>query len=168
LTNVPSGADIPAAVLGLQEELHQLRLGQSKDRQDIADSLARTQAIERTLYTEAEVKKFVDEAIQKFMEDALNNYVKKEDLASDVSAAGFARSADLATKEDIARFNPLIKWMCIFSNTTLESMTSLNSQIADNRERVHSLERLAVSTLTHQAMQANLAELVSGCCSPCI
>ena len=191
-TDVPTDADIPTSVLGLQEELHQLRLGQSKDRQDIADSLARTQAIERKLYTEREVKKLIDDALQKFTEDTLanlvkkndlesevsalgfaksanfatedafTNYVKKEDLELEVLAAGFAKSADLATKDDIARFNPLIDWMRIFSDRTLESMTGLARQIADNRESIHSLERLAVSTLTHQAIQANLADLVSG------
>lgn len=130
------------------------------------DSVARTQAIERTLPTEAAIQMQIQECLREFAEATLPMYVKKEDLATEVSSAGFAKSADLATKEDIARFNPLIDWMRLFSNSTLESMTNLSSQLADNRERVLSLERLAVSTLTHQTMQANIAQLVSYSYSP--
>ena len=159
--SVDPSADLQTMMSGLQEELHHLRLGQSQDHQEIADSVARTQAIERTLHTEATIKKLISKGIREFTEETLPKYVKKEDLATEVSSAGFAKSADLATKEDIARFNPLIEWMRIFSDRTVESMTNIHAQVSDNRDRVLSLERLTVSTLTHQAMQANLAELVS-------
>ena len=134
------------------------------------DSLVQTQAIERKLYTEREVKELINNALQKFTEDTLANFVKKNDLESEVSplgfaksanfatedtltnyvkkedlelevlAAGFAKSADLATKDDTACFNPLIDRMCIFSDRTLELMTGLARQIADNHESIHSLE----------------------------
>ena len=160
-SSIEPSADLQATVSGLQEELHQLRLGLNQDRQEIADSVARTQAIELALHTETDIQKLIHQSLHQFEEGTLLKYVKKEDLVTEVSSAGFAKSGDLATKDDIARFNPLIEWMRIFSARTLESMTGLSSQIADNRERVVSLERLAVSTLTHHAMQANIAELVS-------